>query len=302
MKVRLEGRQVILEGDTILSAVDELLRLERKREGQDAAPNSTYWNAVDAVLEVFASGPVPVMFEAMAEAAVELSQSNQQFDETDPDNEGLPPTKFFDALGHLKIGRDKVEEQMTFPVLESVRTLVEQLGKDAYQQIARMYGFVRPNGSAEVEKVADELKRPGCHSSSIKGWMHPNYRERLGYFTDQSSTHLGSINYEPTVETLEQCPESVNELLEQGIPDAQIIEMKRRAGVVVTTEDLQAARKSLDEDAGAATEEEREAQESLVMEMHAAGKQRGEIADELALDGRTVAAIIKRRSAGKVTA
>lgn len=97
-------------------------------------------------------------------------------------------------------------------------------------QIAKIYGFRRPDGSADVVKLQEEIENPGKHYQP-ETWVHPRDQQFWAEITAKWAARCDKLDQ--AVEGRSQRPakrdalETVEELILQGVHAEQIAKMKR---------------------------------------------------------------------------
>jgi hypothetical protein len=103
---------------------------------------------------------------------------------------------------------------------ESIKTLIEVQGVSD-RQIALQYGF------ADVRMVREEYEKPGTHYDR-KTWTSPAYRRKVEQTEKEWSERTKRNRYaNPSKpKPAKIAPESIDSLIEQRVPSAQIARMK----------------------------------------------------------------------------
>lgn len=162
--------------------------------------------------------------DAIDEALMDWAEGR----ELAPENftpEGSP--QIFDALVAANAHKDRRPREV-----EPIKSLLAQ--KVGIAQIAKMYGWKRDDGSADIRKVEEEIANPGTHYDPV------TYAEAsmAKYWSDiDAKWHERAKRVQTTVAAREvrEAPESIDELIEQQVPSKQIASMKR-----VTVEEVKA--------------------------------------------------------------
>jgi hypothetical protein len=120
---------------------------------------------------------------------------------------------------------------------EPIRELMDAKVSD--EQICKIYGFVKADGSADVVKLAEEKANPGTHYNP-ETWMPRREQTRLEEVKEQwrkrtPIDHI-PIGSEPVeAKPRRTAPEPIDELIAQGVSAEQIAKMKQ-----ITVEEVEA--------------------------------------------------------------
>lgn len=111
---------------------------------------------------------------------------------------------------------------------EPIRDLMELNPPAGDVQICRMYGFLHDDGSPDFIKLREEKDKPGTHYDA-KTWVHPADRRRMAELNERWAKRTPleqsfSQASEPKPQRI--APESIEELLAQGVGSEQIAGMK----------------------------------------------------------------------------
>jgi len=109
---------------------------------------------------------------------------------------------------------------------EPIRDLMEAGVSD--QQVCKIYGFLHPDGSGDLAKLAEEKAKPGTHYDP-ETWVPPHLERRRQEINDlwanRSFSGHTPVEAEPP-KPRPAAPESVDELIAQGVGAEQIARMK----------------------------------------------------------------------------
>lgn len=112
----------------------------------------------------------------------------------------------------------------SFPAPESIESLRTQGVAD--RQICLIYGFVDESGAPEINKVAEELAKPGTHYNAKK-WVHPSQKRIDAVISERWKERSKKVDDKAKVEPVNrEAPETVEELLTQRVSSRQIAMMK----------------------------------------------------------------------------
>ena len=118
--------------------------------------------------------------------------------------------------------------------VESVKAL--SIAKVSHAQIARIYGWVDETERPQLEKVVEELAKPGTHFDP-KTWVNPICKR---WRDDINAAFANRPKYGNTANTSQQAkreaPETIGELISQRVPAKQIAMMKGVSVEVVKEE------------------------------------------------------------------
>jgi hypothetical protein len=154
----------------------------------------------------------------------------------------------------LMVLREKVFTPRELRSLESIKRLVE-IDRVPSGQICEIYGWIAEDGSYEVHKIDDELSEPGKHSTKDPNWTNPVHRqysekiekawkERLpitDFLTEEEQQFLNNGKKKRKRSQTEEAPETVDQLILQGVSTSQIVAMKPS----VTEDQVNARREEL---------------------------------------------------------
>lgn len=184
-------------------------------DGRNYPPNS-YFELLEGVFDLFASGPVPHESSELHSIVQEVREALIRHD-NDPmvefdkrTGEPVMPDYFWQA-------REKMEEYLAQPEYitarpaQSIQLLHEQMGAEFHWQIAKMYGLVDERGNPRVDLVAKELAQPG--SVITEDWEHPAdkaRREKLQVSRNQFEELTSRVD--TTERGPKPCPETCEQL------------------------------------------------------------------------------------------
>lgn len=120
---------------------------------------------------------------------------------------------------------------------EPIQALVAQ--HVPYAQIAKIYGWRDAAGAPDLHKVQEEITAPGTHYKPAE-WVHPAQRRHEAEIAERWSVRterLGAGRRDNSAARPErrEAPESVEQLIRQGVSSRQIAKMKR-----ISEEDVRA--------------------------------------------------------------
>lgn len=123
----------------------------------------------------------------------------------------------------------------TYPLPEPIGALVNAKPPVSPKQIAKIYGWLDESGQADTQKVQEEMTAPGTHFDP-KTWVHPSakrfaaemerkWAERAKRIATVRQTGRATSRPEPVAKR--EAPESIEELIRQGVNSEQISKMKK---------------------------------------------------------------------------
>jgi hypothetical protein len=97
-------------------------------------------------------------------------------------------------------------------------------------QIAKIYGFRRPDNSPDLEKLQEEIDNPGTHYDPLT-WVHPRdkqfWEEIERRWTERKNLLSRAAEVSQAQERKRVAFETIEELILQGVNAEQIAKMKR---------------------------------------------------------------------------
>lgn len=111
---------------------------------------------------------------------------------------------------------------------ESIEQLLRE--KVPYQQIAKIWGLVLPDGSGDVARLNEEIANPGTHIKS--DWMSSDEQARRRDIDRRWQSRVEELDRAEAKQAAQtagmgdDCPESLEDLIQQRVPIAQIARMK----------------------------------------------------------------------------
>lgn len=223
--------------------------------------DESYLDSCELVLRTFRSGAIPADCRALAKAVDALAQ---QFDEYNilcaTDDYPPPSDAFCGAVQALRDCRSKMEFVGLKP-LESIAQLEKE--QVPHSQIARIYGFLDARGEPQPWKVEEELAKPGKHTGPGTGWVDPRVLETQAEMRagDESDIDSGDPDDDDADDfgdddgdgdpLGEHCPESIEELIRQGVGVRQIAQMHGCSVVAIEEVRSQMAMAAKAKEAGA---------------------------------------------------
>ena len=190
-------------------------------------PDSTYWDAVELLIDTFDEGDMPSAMRKMNELVQQLSAELVAFDHRDDQETQVPEESFFGAVEAIFSARKHAVMDSEPRRIESIKDLMEQ--KVTMEQIARMYGFVDRFERPEVWKVREELDKPGTHVN--ENWVNPAEKKRLRQLEDQQQRREDAVSNgmrRKLGKSRAPCPETCQQLWMEGVSAEQAAKMLGR--------------------------------------------------------------------------
>ena len=119
------------------------------------------------------------------------------------------------------------EPSTPFKPPEPIEQLIHR-DKVPLSQIAKIYGFVTPQGQPDLAKLQEEIAKPGTHFDPTT-WVHPSRQKMLQQIDSrwQQRQKSSSPRGKTQALTSQVAIESTETLLRQGVDFRQIARMKR---------------------------------------------------------------------------
>lgn len=212
----------------ILAAVDRLAKAHDELwvKPQLYEPPMGYWEHVDHLLEVVEESDIPAELKPLERAVKELDRALETVDHGDV---------ILDRSGYValyeKVQLLRRQQQPKIPtMLEPVADLFKLNGMRP-EQVAKMYGFIRADGTPDVRAITQERDKPG----SVLGKQYPDPNESIRrQFQEEEAIAarvLELLELDPSEDVVaeepQECPETYEELFSlKGMTIAQIARMK----------------------------------------------------------------------------
>lgn len=225
MSTQMSTRQSDLE--RIVDAV--IVERDEWAQTPDEAINEALETAVDTMLDAFAEGSIPAECRQLAGIVERAGKPWYQWKDKVRDT-GLvraqPANEFWACLRELQAARDVVSEPHAVP-LETVAELCEQ--KVGPHQICEIYGWKASDGSPQLWKVFEEKAEPGKHSTKCEGWENPVLKKQKAKIMRErdAKVKVDALIERKLTKAEAVAPETLEELVAQGVSAEQICEMKR---------------------------------------------------------------------------
>lgn len=173
---------------------------------------------------------------ALDEFTRKFSEFQQRVATTDPT---CNPGGTHEMWMALMVLREKVFTPRELKPLESIRRLVE-IERVPSPQICQIYGWIAEDGAFETWKIDEELADTGKHSTKDPEWIapdHARYFEQIeatwsnrmpiaDFLTEEEQQFLNRSSKKKRSRSQPDAPESLDELILQGVSTEQIVRMK----------------------------------------------------------------------------
>lgn len=305
----------------ILQAVDRFLKEHNEWASSTdrETPDEDYWDAYDEMIRVVDEGDTPRSLRQLVAGVGTLDRERIKFDHSQEDaDDQMPHAEFWAAredLAHVRTTQARDDIALLKP-LETIQELREQKVTDS--QIAKIYGLFMANGEPASHLIQREIDKPG--SVIDAKWVDPRVREIRAEReakereSDEDAREGLSARRRRAEQEEKPCPETPHELWEQKVSVAQSAKMLKMTETKVAElfkrfakerEDMLAGKgapknrapaepESSDEGADDADSEavsDEKIQE--IAELAREGMKPKEIGEQVGLDGRRVAGIIR---------
>lgn len=278
----------------IFAAVDRLTEMHNQwvDDANRPAPDGLYWDVLETTLETIAAGDIPESCRPIEQAAQRMVAAIAVFDDREDQRQQYPHDGFWEARQALEDCR-KTAKPVYRPKMESIKELAALPGM-THAQIAKMWGFADEQGNPMPWLVQRELDTPGIVIDKAKDvigphWRHPDAEDE-GEAVEEPQDDPRSRRLERKRKQAEQdgkpCPETTEQLYEQGVPVEQAAKMLRKS-----PEDVQ---KLFDE-----IEQAKPTTEAKVINYVAEGRSVAEISKLLDIPSQKVKEIIDGNKATK---
>lgn len=177
--------------------------------------------------EQFESGDLPAVLRPLAEAMDRFADRLEEYDRLDP-QPADPGNNFWVAFeGVLAIMQAPARR---LAPLESIADLTDQKVPDG--QICQIYGFIDAYQRPRMDLLAKERRQPGSVIASPDGmdgkpWRDPREKDLEAEFgTTLADLLRAPTAYSPPVAAESPpCPETIEQLYAQGVPEQQAARM-----------------------------------------------------------------------------
>lgn len=197
----------------LFSAVDKFNSAHEQwaDDANSKHPTLAYWRAFDEMLEAFQGGDMPANCRHLATAVYKLAQEKAAFDISGIEH---PANSFWAARELLYEAAKSIKSPNERKHLETIQELDRQ--KVPHEQIARIWGLTRSDGTGLAYLVQEELNNPG----SVIGadYVHPNDKKQEQEMHSAKSKYLELAAQTVQEEVIKAqddekpCPETPREL------------------------------------------------------------------------------------------
>lgn len=187
-------------------------------------PTLKYWAAFEQMMDVINTGDMPANCRALATAAYRAAEERAKFDSSGDEH---PHDGFWAARQWLH----DVSTQLRSPTERRHRETIQELDRQKvpHEQIARIWGLRRPDGTGKAYLIQEELNRPGSVIGS--DYVHPDDAKENDDMLAARRRYLtlaATVQQEAQVEAVEEskpCPETPRELWLIGVSTQQAAKM-----------------------------------------------------------------------------
>tara|TARA_Y100000310_G_scaffold309742_1_gene354187 strand:+ start:3239 stop:4513 length:1275 start_codon:yes stop_codon:yes gene_type:complete len=210
----------------ILLVVDNMLDEHRSFvEDQEATViTQQLWEAVEETIEVFETGSIPGNCRDLWHATQTLQEYWRIYVsevETIGNPAHMPGNGVWSAVENIR--RLRAKSNCTPLTLEPIPELVKQKLSEA--QICNIYEWHLPNGQPDVDKLREEIAKPGTHTG--EGFVPPAERHRQTREAERTEAieRLRLKQQQKLAALSAPPPESIGQLAEEGLSAKQIANM-----------------------------------------------------------------------------
>ena len=224
----------------LLAVVDNVLTKRREWiESDSPYVTEDVETAVDELVEVFSGGMVPGNCRAIEEQVGQLGRFWRVWkDEVAATGLTtiLPSNDFWKAIERVAELREAAKPRPKRR-LETIQDLAVVQKVPAYQ-ICDIYGWMDENGQPESWKIAEELATPGKHTGPESGWVDPGEKKRLEAEQKRAAivARLAAKQAAKIERANRKAPESLEDLVGQGVPIYQIADILKTTEAAVLAE------------------------------------------------------------------
>lgn len=199
-------------------------------DSEEEYVTATYEAAAEGLVDFWGDGDIPGPLRGLERAVAEFGrQWNEYKRRAEIQSTFAPPREFFQAVAALSAAQAAAAPPV-LKQLEPVKELHEQ--KCTAEQIAVIYEWFLPDGSADQQKVREELAQPGRHTTD---YVPPSQLARIARQRErQKLLERALAAGRPAAP--KPAPESVEQLARGGVSLRQICEMKQLSRQAVVEE------------------------------------------------------------------
>jgi len=189
-------------------------------------PDTSYWEAYDAMVDVWDNGDIPNSCRELHSLVEKLSDANDAFNTVASATNQNPGDRFWGAVQSIRsffVQKEQAPKKKTEPL----RDLVDLPGMTT-MQVAKMYGFIDRHGNPMPHLVSMELEKPGSVTQTPgavdgRDWFDPLDPPVVEEADDEPATDKLPIR--PKKPEPKPCPESLETLFRQGVSVEQAAKM-----------------------------------------------------------------------------
>lgn len=225
--------------DTLVCSVLEVIDQSKAWKASDERQLSDeLMGAIDDCILLFETGDIPADCKDLFRIAERMKKEWEDFEQYVSGREPAPRASFWKCINEMETAITYAAPPVSDFYIESIETLVRQ--NVSHRQIAIMYShdgkgpFMTPGNPPQpnIKLVVQEIEKPG----SVLGddFEHPRltcerdiarrYENRLARKAEQLRSQKAEFEAEDTAPI---GPESIEELIRQGVHDNQIMTIKR---------------------------------------------------------------------------
>lgn len=217
--------------EQLLAAVDHLIETWNAWSADDDLRYITrgFEEAVEDCLGMFADGTIPGDLRELShrvDSLVEHWEAWKEKNAATSDKVLLPMQAFWASLEAIEDARREGMAPVRRP-LETIAQLDAQKVPD--RQICMIYGFVDESGQPLFLMLQEEREQPGRHTGPQTGWKPPHHRRQEAEESRQAESlaRLREARAKKVADASRIAPESIKELVAQGVTGRQICTMKK---------------------------------------------------------------------------
>ena len=205
-------------------------------ENQPGVPiEGVFWQSVEDMLAGFAVGDIPGDCRELAKAVDDLDPLWRNFTEAasrQGDDSVAPTNRVWRAMDEVARRRKKAVGPKTRKI-ESIKMLMEQGVGD--HQIAEIYGWLTDDGAPDLEKVFDAKENPEKYEADRTQVVQSQQDRAMQQMEEKLSAMREAEQRKAEAQMAPPVPETLEQLIKQGVSMEQICEMKG-----VTQDDVRA--------------------------------------------------------------
>jgi hypothetical protein len=274
--------------EELTASVTKFLEIHQRWQNDRTEPPITdaWLDGTEELFHTFSTGDIPAEARELEEAVARFSDLFEH-----DDNAGL--LSHPDRMGGTWEGIKGIELRLKDLLpkekrpIETMQTLHHQ--NVSHEQIARMHGLIDAHGHGKYWLVDEEIAKPGTIMGP-DGFPKPEHLPKVAEHKQADPKRKRSLMRRPKAEADKPCPETPRELWQQRLGDSPegINQAAKMLGKPV--EEVKALFQGFDDELASGHDDKID----KVLELAAAGLDAKTIGKKLDMEGRTVAAIVKR--------